>query len=112
VHNPTPYYCCGSGQTYLRGFDRDQVDCHERLVNASTIESVVWDYVVSILADSKRFEAEWRKAQRAKQGTLAPQQSRLEVVNDLITHCEQEAAEALKRAGAGSGKIASKHGQP
>ncbi|MBI5567812.1 MAG: recombinase family protein [Chloroflexi bacterium] len=94
-------YRCNSSTTYIPGVDGDKSDCHEKTVNGAVIEAVVWDYVLNILTDRVRFEAEWRKAQQAEQDNLAPKQARLEAVNELIAHCLQEAAEiaaALKQA--------------
>ncbi len=65
------------------------------------LEDVVWNYVLDILTDPVRYEAERQKAQTREQDTLAPRRERLEIIHDLIKHCEQEAAEtatALKNA--------------
>jgi len=94
-------YRCNSDQTYFAELETEQRNCHEKTVNGKVLESVVWDYVVSILADPVRFETAWRKAQAAEQSSLAPKRERLESIHELIKHCEQEAAEtaeALKKA--------------
>lgn len=96
-----PYYRCNSNNVFVRGIEDDRADCHAKTINANALETAVWGYVLDILTDPVSFEAGWRKAQQAEQEVLAPKQSRLEVVNELIAHCEQEAtdtAEALKHA--------------
>ncbi|CAG0936306.1 hypothetical protein TFLX_05174 [Thermoflexales bacterium] len=101
VHNPTPYYRCSCDKTYLWKIERERFDCHEKVVKADLIEAIVWNYVLDILTDPVRFEAEWRKVQDTERDSLAPKRDRLEVINDLIKHCEQEANEtatALKKA--------------
>jgi hypothetical protein len=101
VHNPTPDYRCSCDKTYLYKIERARFDCHEKVVKADVIESVVWNYVRDILTNPLRFDAEWRKAQETEQDSPAPKREQLEVIHELITHCEQEADEtaaALKKA--------------
>jgi hypothetical protein len=63
--------------------------------------------VLDILTDSVRFEAEWRKAQEIERDALAPKRERLEVIHELIAHCEARgrrngrSLEESKGAGAG-----------
>ncbi len=100
-HNPTPYYRCSCDKTYLGGIEGARFDCHEKLVKDDVLEAVGWNYVLDILTDPIRFEAEWRKAQEIERDALAPKRERLEVIHELIAHCEQEAGEtaaALKKA--------------
>jgi site-specific DNA recombinase len=94
-------YRCTAASTYLYSLEDDHRSCHEKSINGDMLEAVVWQYVEDILTDTVRFEAEWHKAQEAEQDSLSPKRERLETVNALITHCEQEAAEtaaALKKA--------------
>ena len=94
-------YQCSCYRTYLTGIEDDRKNCREKVVDGDVLEAVVWNYVLDILTDPIRFEAEWRKAQQAEQETFAPKHERLETIHDLIKHCEQEANEvavALKKA--------------
>ncbi len=94
-------YRCHSDSSFIKGIEHDRFNCHEKTANADVLEAVVWQYVLDILTDPIRFEAEWRKAQAIEQDALAPKRDRLETIRDLIKHCEQEANEtaaALKRA--------------
>jgi site-specific DNA recombinase len=99
-HEPLRYVC-SVYKTFIRGVENDQVNCREKSVNGNVLESVVWNYVLDLLSDPERFEAEWRKAAQAEHDNLAPKRERLDVIGDLIQHCEQEAEEtaaALKKA--------------
>ena len=94
-------YQCSCYRTYLTGIEDDRKNCREKVVDGDVLEAVVWNYVLDILTDPIRFEAEWRKAQQTEQETFAPKHERLETNHDLIKHCEQEANEvavALKKA--------------
>ena len=94
-------YRCSADTTYLKGIEDDRANCHERSVNGDVLEAVVWQYVIDILTDPVRFEAEWRRAQEVEQDSLSPKREQLETIHELITHCEQEAGEtaaALKKA--------------
>lgn len=93
-------YRCGSSTVFLSK-SVETADCHTKSIKADVLETVVWNYVLDLLTDPVRFEMDWRKAQALEQDGLAPKRERLETIEELIKHCEKEAAEtavALKKA--------------
>ena len=101
------YYECTNRHHH---FDNLEAVCKEGTVSGSILEARVWEYVLDIITDPKRFEDGIRKAQDNERDALGPKRERREAVMAMIADCEVEAAKlagALKQTP--DGGIVHKH---
>lgn len=82
------YHCNRRGGRYTELEGRE---CAEGYVRGDVLESVVRDYIMSVMNDGAVFEEGLRQAQDAEQSTLEPKRERLAAVSELIGHCEADA---------------------
>ena len=90
------YHCCQRSNRFL-GLEPI---CRAKYVRAHVLETKVWDYILDLWSDKKRFERILRNAQKAELDSLQPKRERLDSVLGLIADCEREAedtARAMKR---------------
>lgn len=97
------YLCRARMQNFVK-----PTQCKEPRIKKGLIESVTWDYIVSLITNPDEFEDKLRQAQAQEESTLQPKQKELEHVIALLKDTEQEADEVARASRKAKGIIAAK----
>lgn len=90
------YYRCS--RSYFRNMGEDR--CVKVRIHADALEEIVWNYVLGVVKNAKKFERALRKAQKEELESLEPKRELLTTLLEQISETEKEASEigeALKR---------------
>ena len=98
-------YRCSRRQHRIQSVDGK---CTQRQVTVHILEDIVWDTVLSIVADPAKFQAHCIAAIEAERDGHAPKLTRLEEIARHLARCDSEAAQ-VSRAMVGQGGIVAKH---
>jgi site-specific DNA recombinase len=70
--------------------------CKEPLVSLGLIECVTWNYIMSLITDSQKFEEKLREAQAQESANMRPKQKELDHVQALLKGTENEAEQIAR----------------
>ena len=91
------YYRCT--RRHFEGLEDKR--CHQKVIRTECLESVVWDYILGLWSNKRRFEKALHNAQKAERDATQPIRERLAAIDELIANCLNEAddlAHAMKKA--------------
>ena len=97
------YLCRARMQNFVK-----PTQCKEKRIKKELIESITWDYIMSLITNPRKFEEKLRQAQAQEEAVMQPKQRELEHVIALLVDTEKEAEEIAHATSKAKGIIASK----